>query len=69
MVYFANFFFAGLLYLECGGNYGWKICHRVSIWPHLPLYSRTVSNHDKVRVTYFSVVFPLSFTYVSFHYI
>ncbi|XP_074189544.1 solute carrier family 22 member 16 isoform X4 [Rhinolophus sinicus] len=44
---YLNLFLMGLLYLECGGNYGWKICHRVSIWPHLPLHRRTVSNHDK----------------------
>lgn len=52
--------------MDCGGNNGWKIWHRLSVWPHFPLYSRAVPNHDKVRVT----IFPqLSYTSVSFHYI
>ena len=59
MVCFANMFISGLLSLECVDCYGWKICHRISVWPHLPLYSRAVPNHDKVRVTYFSDVFLL----------
>nr|KAF6508027.1 solute carrier family 22 member 16 [Rousettus aegyptiacus] len=33
--------------MDCGGNNGWKIWHRLSIWPHFPLYSRAVPNHDK----------------------
>lgn len=63
------FSFAGLPCLSNGGNHGWKVFHRGSLWPHLPLHSRAVSNHCKVRVPYFSVVFVFSFTYVSFHYI
>uniref|UniRef100_A0A8D1HYQ3 Solute carrier family 22 member 16 n=1 Tax=Sus scrofa TaxID=9823 RepID=A0A8D1HYQ3_PIG len=42
------FSFAGLPCLSNGGNHGWKVFHRGSLWPHLPLHSRAVSNHCKV---------------------
>ncbi|XP_047589016.1 solute carrier family 22 member 16 isoform X4 [Lutra lutra] len=45
---YLNLFLMGLLCLYCGGDYGWKICHRGLVWPHLPLYSRAVSDRGKV---------------------
>ncbi|KAM9676145.1 D-aspartate oxidase isoform 5-T5 [Dama dama] len=38
----------GIPFLVSGGNYGWKIFHRGSVWPYIPLYSGAVSNHCKV---------------------
>lgn len=70
-VYFANIFFSESPYLDCGGNNGWKIWHRLSVWPHFPLYSRAVPNHDKVRVTFFFPVifhFHVILLYLAFEY-
>lgn len=49
------FLFTGLAYLDRGGDYGQKIFHRGSVWPHLPLHSRAASSDHEGRVTHFLV--------------